>query len=306
MKKILTILLFIILLLPHKGRALEMPKVESFLPTYSDFTAAAYIVIDADSNSVILEKNSSVQWVPASLTKLITALVFLDTKPNLKKVVTMKSSDQLTGGCKQRGACIVTSPGVSYKLNDLLKASLIASANNATAAIARSTGLTTEIFLQKMNEKAKSLGAVHTTFIEPTGMSPLNTTTASDYAKITSAAFSNKLIQNISVTQSVIFSSVNNKKYSHTLKNTNKLLTDSSYAIFGGKTGYLEESLYNFTTEIKDNLGNHFVVVIFGCQSGSAEFGETKNLISLAGLLKSFGPAQAGVLGSSSNVSALK
>ncbi len=209
----------------------------------------------------------------------------------------MKQQDEV-GGVR-----IASKTGVAYRLNDIFHASLIASANNATEAVARSTGLSRAEFIDRMNQKAKSLGAEHTVFYEPTGMSPANVTTSTDYAKIVAAAFNSKTIRNIAVKPTYTLASTNNKRYRHTIKNTDKLLGDDQLTIIGGKTGFLDESRYNFAAELKDVFGNHIIIVLLGSQSSAAQFRETRELAALAGLTKSFGGTPAQVLGSSSPVS---
>jgi D-alanyl-D-alanine carboxypeptidase len=300
MRKFLIIfILFVFLASPTFVRALNIGELLQGNKDSNAFTAESYVVIDDQTGQIVMSKNSTSPWVPASITKLITALVVLDTKPNLNKSVAINSFDQSAGGCNEGGACLYTKLGVSYKVKDLFYASLVASANNATHALSRSTGLTEEQFVKRMNNKAKELGAVNTTFYEPTGMDPKNTTTAEDYAKITFNAFSNQFIHEIAVTSQYKFSSTNNKRYIHTIKNTNKLLGDSDVQVIGGKTGYLDESRYNFVSVLKDRFENEFTIVVMGSKNGAAEFSETKQLLSLAGLSKSFNLGLPGVLGAS-------
>lgn len=296
-KKITLILLVLVFLLsPMMVSALEMPSAQNMADEIG-FTAKAYLAIDKSDDKVLISKNTDLPWTAASLTKLVTVMVFLDTKPNLKRVFAMQKRDELGG------ARIATAAGVAYKLNDLLHASLIASANNATHALARSTGLTDVEFVKRMNAKAKELGAEHSVFYEVSGMDPRNTVTASDYAKIAAAAFANPVISKITSIQTYTFRSTNYTRYAHTVKNTDKLLGDSEFLVLGGKTGYLEESLYNFATQLRDRFGNNLVIVLLGSKNSTTQFKETKELANLAGLAKSFGGTPAMVLGTSTQTS---
>jgi D-alanyl-D-alanine carboxypeptidase len=311
--KIFLIIAALIASLPTLVVALDMPgsvagvSVVQVDSQDDGISAQAYLVLNASTGQVLAQKNADAPRVPASLTKLVTALVFLDTNPNLNKIVTMQKSDQNGGGCTAGGACISTKPGVAYRLNDLFHASLIASANNATMAEARSTGLAPDEFVRRMNEKVQSLGATQSHFVEPTGMDPANVTTAADYAKIVQAAFANPLIQNAAQSSSYSFRSTNNKQYSHKLKNTDKLLGDDRLTVIGAKTGYLNESQYNFATEVKDQLDNDLVVVLFGSRSGATEFAEARQLAALGTLALAFANAQQpAVLGTSTAASLIK
>lgn len=294
MKKIVIsiILSFVIILSPSTSFALEMPSAQN-LADEIGFTAKAYLAIDKSDGKVLISKNTDLPWTAASLTKLVTVMVFLETKPNLKKAFAMQKKDELGG------ARLATAAGVAYKLDDLLHSSLIASTNNTTHALVRSTGLSDDAFVKRMNEKAKELGAENSTFYEVSGMDPRNTVTATDYAKIAAAAFANPVISKIAGTQNYTFRSTNYTRYVHTIKNTDKLLSDTEFLVLGGKTGYLEESLYNFATQLRDRFGNNLVIVLLGSKNSTTQFKETKELANLAGLAKSFGGTPAMVLGTS-------
>jgi D-alanyl-D-alanine carboxypeptidase len=293
--KLITFLVVITLLLPTTTSALQ---ISDFLVPGMDlgFSAKAYLVAERNTGRVLLSKNSSVNWVPASLTKLVAAMTVLDTNPKLSTQVKITTTDQTAGGCRAGGACLATKVGVAYSIDGLFHASLIASVNNAANALARSTGLTKEQFAEKMNEKAKSLGAINSKFYEPTGMDAANVTTAEDYAKIVAAAFANPYLQKIAIIPEYTLKSSNNSRYVHKLKNTNKLVGDDRLQQIAGKTGYLDESGYNFASQVKDRFGNNFVVVLFGSKSLASEFDETRQLLDLAGLSLAFGGS---VLGSS-------
>jgi D-alanyl-D-alanine carboxypeptidase len=281
-KQLANLILFAFLLaLPGQIFALELPKNANELAENASLTAKAYVVLDEKTGEVIFSKNANLEWVPASLTKLLTALVVLDTKPKLTKTIAITQADQDAGACSFGGACIKAKPGVKFSVDSLFKAALLPSANNAANALSRSTGLTAQQFAEKMNQKAKSLGAVNSNFVEPTGMSPENKTTASDYSKILRAAFANSYLRGIAGKTSVKIYSANNSKYHQTLKNTNKLLGDSEANAVAAKTGYLDESLYNFASIIKTASGQELAVVILGEEHLYSAFSDTKQLVLL-------------------------
>jgi D-alanyl-D-alanine carboxypeptidase len=290
--KFIIIFLLVLLVLPAKASALlAMSDLLKASGVINGLTAKSYIVIDKQSGEVLESKSADLVWTPASLTKLVTALVVLDYNPNLTKNIAMKKSDEVGG------ARLATKTGVSYKVKDLFYAALVASANNATNALARSTGLSSEQFLEKMNEKAKNLGAKNTIFYEPTGISEKNVTTAEDFSKITAKAFENPTILAATSLKTYSLTSVNNKRYKHNLKNTNKLLGDLDMVSVNGKTGYLNESQYNFAAEIKDRFGSDFIVVLFGSSNTQTQFAEAKELAFMAGMKKAFSPFKNLVFG---------
>jgi D-alanyl-D-alanine carboxypeptidase len=270
---IIFILLSAFLFFPGPAFAVQGPAANPLYP-FNDagLSAQAYAVMDQESGEMLLEKNAQSPWVPASLTKLVTAMVALDENPDFSAIVKMQKADEVGG------ARIATAPGVKYYLNDLFYASLVASANNATNALARSVGLKVADFIQKMDDKAKSLGAFNTNFVEPAGISPQNMTTAEDYAKILRAALVYPKIQEAVTKPGYTFQSVNYRRYRHNLKNTDRLLDDGSLIVTGGKTGYLEESGYNFAAELRDVDGKNIVVVLFGSKNHQTQFFETKQL----------------------------
>src|SRR6185295_9163738 len=106
------------------------------------------------------------------------------------------------------------------------------------------------------------LGAINSSFVEPTGMSTSNKITAADYAKVVAEAFSNPYLRQISSLSQYSLHSSNNSKYNQTIKNTDKLLGDSSIQVLGAKTGYLNESLYNFASMVKYNGGQKLAIVV--------------------------------------------
>jgi D-alanyl-D-alanine carboxypeptidase len=289
LRKITTILVFFLILLPSTAFALQMPQSGNDLADMAGISAASYVVMDAKTGQILIDKNASLSWAPASLTKLVTALVVLDTKPKLTKVVVMTKQDQIAGACGSGGACIKSAAGVKFTVDGLFHAALIPSANNAAAALARSTGLSPEQFALKMNEKAKALGATDTHFNEPTGMDATNIITASNFAKIVNAAFSNAYLRKVAGLNSYTLRSSNNSKYTQIIKNTNKLLANKEVQILGAKTGYLNESLYNFASVLKYNNGAELVVVVLGETHLYSAFAETTQLAKLAEQVRSLG-----------------
>ena len=308
MKSKLIYISLILFLFASSAKALEMPVSVLQMPSsgnvmaeMSGVSAEAYLVVDAQSGQILISKNADEQWTPASLTKLITALVVLDTNPNLNQSVTMSKADQVAGYCTSGGACIKTASGVKFSLDGLFHAALIPSANNAANALARSTGLSTADFAQKMNDKVASLGATSSHFYEPTGMNPQNKITASDYAKIAVAAFSNPYIRKTAGLSNYTLKSVNNSKYNQTIKNTNALLTDPDISVLAAKTGYLNESGYNFSSLVQSFGGQQFIVVVLGERHLSNAFKETKQLtaLGLATKILALGQTSGAVLGAS-------
>jgi serine-type D-Ala-D-Ala carboxypeptidase (penicillin-binding protein 5/6) len=303
-KYIITIFICSLLIAPSFAMALDMPQSGNDLAVMEGVSAQAYFVQDVNSGQVIISKNADMPWTPASLTKLVTALVVLDQKVKLTKTVVITTHDQTLGACTSGGACIKAKPGVKFTVDGLFHAALLPSANNAASALAESTGLSMDQFVALMNQKAADLGATGSHFNEPTGMDPTNKITAQDYAKIVTAAFSNSYLRGIAGLSSYALRSTNNSRYNQTIKSTDKLLTDSNVQILGAKTGYLDEAKYNFASLIKYD-GQELAVVVLGENHLYTAFDETKmlaGLASVAQILALFNPAGS-VLGTTTIVS---
>ncbi|MDP2944032.1 MAG: RlpA-like double-psi beta-barrel domain-containing protein, partial [bacterium] len=244
--------------------------------------------ITASSAVIMLEKDGRVLWgknendsAPlASLTKLVAVKIFLDMKPDLKKVVTYKYQDEKYNYayCKPwESARLTVKEGETLTIENLVYSALVGSANNAVESLVRVSGLSRGQFIARMNETVKFWGATSTFFVEPTGLSPKNVSSPLDYAIITKEVFGDPLLKKISTAVKYTFKTINTKK-SHTLTNTNQLLKTGIYPIIGSKTGYLDEAGYCLMTRIQTAVGN-MIAVNFGSQSRAANFSDNEQLI---------------------------
>lgn len=218
-------------------------------------------VLDQGSGQFLYEKDS---WRPvplASLTKLMTALVWLEQKVDPGAVVEILPTDFREGGVPY------LIPGEKFKVQDLLAASLIASANDATAALARSTGLSEAQFVELMNTKAKQLGLSKTKFVDPIGLDPANVSTAREAAILALAAFGRPEIKALASLSNYGLRPLNGVN-SRQLKSTNQLLgsfiNQGEFKIIGGKTGHLTEAGYNLVTALTNQAGKEIIVVVLG------------------------------------------
>src|SRR5262249_39250225 len=126
------------------------------------------ILMDPATGEVLFEKNSDLAVPIASLTKLMTTLVFLEQQPDLSRTVEVTRTELDGGGHTQ----LRNRENVS--LADLLHMSLMCSDNVATRVLARESGLTHDDFIAGMNKKAEALGLAHTRFVELTGLDENN------------------------------------------------------------------------------------------------------------------------------------
>lgn len=239
------------------------------------------IVLDASTGNVLYSKNSDEQLPIASLSKLVAMQVYLDTNPDFKQEVTYKVADENYNyqyANKNLIARLHVNDGETMLVRDLFYSALLGSANNAVESLVRLSGLTRPDFIAKMNYFAQNNGATHTKFIEPTGLSPENVSTASEFALLANKIFQDPTIVTVSQKKEFSFTTVNTKQY-HYLKNSNSLIFTSDLNINGSKTGYLDEALYCLITRAQDVQGRSVLAITFGTPTRTASFSETKNLI---------------------------
>jgi D-alanyl-D-alanine endopeptidase (penicillin-binding protein 7) len=247
--------------------------------------AASVVVLDADNNQILWQKNAQKVVPIASLTKMVAVKTFLDTKPNLDKIVSYSSQDEqeITKYCALSEAALLRlKSGDQLKIKDLVYSALIGSANNAVESLVRVSGLSRAEFIKKMNANAKKWGAINTKFVEPTGLSTDNVSTAKDYALILKAVSQDANIKKISTTAVYKFSTTNTKQ-SHTIKNTNKLLQDGQFSLQSSKTGYLVEAGHCLAMAAQNqNTKQKFIVVTLGSSSWSKSYATASQILTTA------------------------
>lgn len=207
---------------------------ENFGPVIN---AKSAIVIDAKSGLPLWQKNPNLILPIASLSKLMTALVLLDLELDWEREVELNWIHN-----SYEGARLSLPSGSIVSLENLFRAMLVGSANNATMALVSATELGENVFVKKMNEKAIELGLENTHFEEPTGLSQINVSTVIDYVKVLQTAFNNERIRNISTQkQHQMETQRGNMIF---IKNSNKLVKNDSLDILGSKTGFTYEAGY--------------------------------------------------------------
>lgn len=254
------------------------PLADAYPRKANEFSAA--VIIDSASGKELYVYHPEKKWSTASITKLLSALVVAEQKPRWTKSATIKKVDEVGGGRLR----VVS--GAKMTLRDLLFSSIVGSANNAAMALARSTGLGMKTFIARMNQTAKRLKMTSSRFVDASGMDPDNISTARDIAKLATAAFANKYIREAATTASYRFV-LQSPKIKKTITNTNHLLTsDPSVTVYGGKTGYLEESQNNLAVKLERNpkspAAPPLLVVVLGSPDKEHLFSTAKALAEWA------------------------
>ncbi|MFA5020515.1 MAG: serine hydrolase [Patescibacteria group bacterium] len=271
--------------LPANTLPLAEKKIEARLPERDrageslgvQVTARSFIVVEPESGSVLYEKNSQDPRAIASITKLMTALVFLDRAPDWTKPVTMMPEDFRDGA--QPSLLI----GDQVTVKDLFYAMMVASSNEAANALARSTGLSPVDFIDQMNLHARLLRMDDSQFVEPTGLSAGNQASAEDVIKLIKVAFSHSEMRQAGASKNYTVQ-ILNKKLSRRLESTDKILKqdfgigDNGYKIELGKTGFINAAGYCFASQVRDDQNRQLLIAVLGSSSTYDRFTDTKSL----------------------------
>lgn len=226
MKKVISAVLAILCLIPLL-RAVKISAKEIWV------SAKSAILIEAESQTVLYQKNAFARLPMASTTKIMTALVAAESG-DLDRIV--KIDDRAVG---VEGSSIYLAKGESMSMRDLLYALLLASANDAAAAIAYEISGSIEDFAALMNQKATALGLTSTHFTNPHGLHhEEHYTTAYDLAVLTASALKNKDVASICAAKSATLPMEGGTRY---ISNHNKLLKSYKGCI-GVKTGFTKTS----------------------------------------------------------------
>ena len=233
-----------------------VPTIPTTVPATS---ASSVIVVNAHSGEVLYEKNPDQLRPPASTEKLLTALVVAESG-DLERVVTVETIDTMAEPVK-----LNIKPGDHYRRIDLLRALLVKSPNDVARCLARDNAGNIVAFAERMNQRARELGAVNSHFINPNGLPiPGQYSTARDLALIARAAYANPIIRSIVCLPRLTFTFANGR--TRELENTNKLLQRLPYCN-GMKTGYTEAAGKCLIAS-GTRPGKDVIVVVLGDTSG--------------------------------------
>ena len=231
--------------------------------------AAAAILYNPRTDEVLWERRGLDQRPIASITKVMTALVLLDGKPDLGRDVVVSRRDV------RRASTTYLRRGERATLDALLHLALIASDNVAARILARASGWGTRRFVEQMNRKAAALGLEGTSFVEPSGLDERNVSTPYDVARLIAVASEVPAISRIMRKQT---HRVRTDQRRVNIRNTNRLLR-SRHVIQGGKTGYIDEAGFCLTAMVEVPDAGPIVLAVLGAGSNAGRFTEARRLI---------------------------
>jgi len=199
-----------------------------------DLRAAAAIIYDPDTNQVLWEENSQSQRSIASITKVMTATVFLESNPDLSQPVTVQRSDVFQASTTHLKA------NDKVTADDLLHLLLIASDNAAARALARVSPYGSDGFVRRMNDTAAELGLESTHYADPSGLLAENVSSAYDMARLITHASQDERISAVMRTSEYTVHTANRRTV--TFHSTNHLLGRDDVDVRAGKTGFIRNA----------------------------------------------------------------
>jgi D-alanyl-D-alanine endopeptidase (penicillin-binding protein 7) len=246
-------------------------KTDSTGELVPDIRAAAAIMLDPTTGAVLWQENAQEKRSIASITKVMTALVFIEDSPDLSRVVTVERSDTFAA------STTYLRTNERLTLDNLLHLTLIASDNAAARALARLSHGGTASFIERMNTKARELGLESTSFTDPSGLKAENVSSAYDLSRLITHASSDPQIAPIMRTAEY---TVRTNRRAVNIHNTNRLVIDGDVPVMAGKTGFISKAGHCLATLLQMPTGNQVAVVVLGANSNPGRFWETRHLFN--------------------------
>jgi D-alanyl-D-alanine endopeptidase (penicillin-binding protein 7) len=247
-------------------------KIDELGQEVPDVRAEAAIIYNPETNQVLWESNAQEERSIASITKVMTALVFLESGMPLSTPATIQRADVY------RASTTYVRAGYQVTAEDLLNLLMIGSDNAAARALARISPYGASGFIDRMNQKAAELGLDKTHYADPSGLLASNVSSAYDMARLIAFASSDERLGSIM------------RKASHTIyagsrtinvKSTNHLVREGQLDVLGGKTGFINRAGYCVATLLRlPQSGQQVAVVVLGARSNQGRFWETRHLFN--------------------------
>ncbi len=252
-------------------------SVQTVLPqedNFTHFSSSSYILLEPTSNTVLVRKNENERMEVASIVKLMTTLLTFEAIENGvfsldKEIIASEYA------CSMEGSQAFLDEGSKYKLSELLKSVVMASANDSAVALAETISGSESAFVRQMNTRAQELGMVNTLYANSTGLPEANQySTALDTAKILYEVSKYPIYHEYG---SIWMDSLIHPSGRETeLVNTNRLIKYYSNCKIG-KTGFTDEAKYCLSSMAEQD-GFKLIAVTLGCKSASSRFNESMDL----------------------------
>lgn len=200
-----------------------------------DLKSSVALVIDQDTSEVLISKNDQAVLPIASLTKLMTGLLINEARLPMDEIITISQADVDT----EKGSSSRLSVGTELSRGELLHLALMSSENRAAHALGRTYPGGLAVFVNLMNAKARALGMTDTRYVEPTGLSSRNQSSARDLAKLVQTAHAEPMLRELSTSPG---HQVEVGRRTLQYNNTNRLVKNPAWDIGLQKTGYISEA----------------------------------------------------------------
>lgn len=265
------------------------PVLNRFLPVTKDRTQPPYkvgtstgpsvsalsaVLLDHDTGMILWQKNPDTIRPIASLTKLMTALVYLRHQPadGLKHVHTLAPADNAVVGYN-----LMFPSGTQLTTGSLFGAMLVGSLNNTALALNGATGLTKTEFVAEMNKLADEFRLTDATFVDQTGVGSGNTATVGDLALLAKEAFSHPEVSQFAHQVTLEVRDITGEKV-RTVQTTNQLAGNTDLELQGAKTGTTTEAGFCYVFQVVVE-GHAVIGVILGATSDEDRFSDALKLI---------------------------
>ena len=210
-------------------------SVAQAAPQTQELASGSALLVDLKTNQVLYSSNPDLQVPIASVTKLMTAMVVLDAKQPLDQQLDIMIKDV----AEMRGVYSRVRLGSQLSRRDMLLLTLMSSENRAAASLAHHYPGGVPAFVAAMNAKAQALGLKETRFVDPTGLSEANVSSARDLAELVRAAYSYPTIREFTTSDEAIITSKGRPIAFH---NSNRLVRSPNWEIGLSKTGFISEA----------------------------------------------------------------
>lgn len=231
--------------------------------------AQAAIILDPITGETLWERNSHDLRSIASITKVMTVMLFLEQDPDLSRDVVISRADV------RRASTTYLRRGERVTLQDLVHLALVASDNAAARALARVSPWGSKRFVARMNAKAAELGLEQTRFTGPSGLDAGNVSSAYDVSRLILAASERSEVAEIMRKRTY---QVRTSRRVRDIRSTNRLL-GTRVDVMAGKTGYIDKAGYCLATLVQLEDGRAVSVVVLGARSSSGRFSEARRLV---------------------------
>ncbi len=268
---------------PLQGSFLE-PRVQNkaLIDSFpSTLQSHAAILFEQETGTILYQKNAHVVIPPASLTKIMTIMLAFDHlsqhQISLQELVNI-SPNSFAVNAPPRSSLMFLGPEQSPRWMDLLLGLAVSSGNDASVAVAEACAGSLSKFVDRMNQKAKSLGLKQTIFVEPSGYDKKNQTTIADFAYLL-FYYLNNYAQSLVLLHSVPqFTYPNQAGLGGISQGNRNRLLNRYLGLDGIKTGYIDESGYNFAFSA-NREGMRLTGLILGAQSEEIRFADARALL---------------------------